>query len=90
MCPFLITETCESLCSILLEEKMTKIIFVCHGNICRSPMAEFIFRHLAEEVGRGDEFESSSPAQKVGNPKSMSYLASLGLAPDGGSGKYYR
>ena len=41
---------------------MTRIIFVCHGNICRSPMAEFIFRHLAEEVGRGDEFEISSAA----------------------------
>ena len=45
-----------------MEEKMTRIIFVCHGNICRSPMAEFIFRHLAEDVGRGDEFEISSAA----------------------------
>ena len=45
-----------------MEEKKTKIIFVCHGNICRSPMAEFIFRHLAEEVGRKDEFEISSAA----------------------------
>ena len=50
------------ICSIRMEEKMTRIIFVCHGNICRSPMAEFIFRHLAEEVGRGDEFEISSAA----------------------------
>lgn len=41
---------------------MTKIIFVCHGNICRSPMAEFVFRHLAKELGREDDFEISSAA----------------------------
>lgn len=45
-----------------MEEKKTKIIFVCHGNICRSPMAEFIFRHLAKELGREDDFEISSAA----------------------------
>ena len=28
-----------------------KILFVCHGNICRSPMAEFVMRHLVEEAG---------------------------------------
>ena len=39
-----------------------KVLFVCHGNICRSPMAEFIFKHLAESQGRGDEFEISSAA----------------------------
>ena len=38
------------------------VIFVCHGNICRSPMAEFIFRHLATELGREDDFEISSAA----------------------------
>lgn len=37
-----------------------KIIFVCHGNICRSPMAEFIFRYLAEESGVSDEFRVTS------------------------------
>ena len=41
---------------------MTKIIFVCHGNICRSPMVEFVFRHLAKELGREDDFEISSAA----------------------------
>ena len=41
---------------------MTKIIFVCHGNICRSPMAEFVFRHLAKGLGREDDFEISSAA----------------------------
>ena len=45
-----------------MEEKMTKVIFVCHGNICRSPMAEFVFRHLAKELGREGDFEISSAA----------------------------
>ena len=35
---------------------MIKICFVCHGNICRSPMAEFIMKYLAEKEGRADEF----------------------------------
>lgn len=41
---------------------MKKIIFICHGNICRSPMAEFIFRELLRREGRSDEFEISSAA----------------------------
>ena len=54
---------------------MTKILFVCHGNICRSPMAEFIFRDLAEKRGVGDRFAVASCATSteeifmgVGNP----------------------
>ena len=39
-----------------------KVIFVCHGNICRSPMAEFVFKHLTKELGREEEFEISSAA----------------------------
>ena len=45
-----------------MEKKRTKIIFVCHGNICRSPMAEFIFRQLVKEEGRENEFVISSAA----------------------------
>lgn len=45
-----------------MEKKRTKIIFVCHGNICRSPMAEFIFRQLVKEEGRENEFAISSAA----------------------------
>jgi protein-tyrosine phosphatase len=41
---------------------MKKIMFVCHGNICRSPMAEFIFKDLAEKAGRGAEFYVASSA----------------------------
>ena len=32
---------------------MVRILFVCHGNICRSPMAEFLMRHLAEKNVHG-------------------------------------
>ena len=39
----------------LNSNKKFRVIFVCHGNICRSPMAEFVFRHLARAVGREDE-----------------------------------
>ena len=41
---------------------MIKIMFVCHGNICRSPMAEFIFRKMTAEKGVGDMFSVSSAA----------------------------
>ena len=39
---------------------MKKIIFVCLGNICRSPMAEFVMKDLLEKKGREDEFKISS------------------------------
>lgn len=41
---------------------MIKILFVCHGNICRSPMAEFIFRDMAKKAGKGEEFFVASAA----------------------------
>lgn len=54
---------------------MTKIMFVCHGNICRSPMAEFIFKDLAEKKGVLQNFSVSSSATsseeiwgEIGNP----------------------
>ena len=49
---------------------MTKILFVCHGNICRSPMAEMIFRDLADKAGLGDAFRCFSAAisnDEIGN-----------------------
>ncbi len=39
---------------------VTKVIFVCHGNICRSTMAEFIFRKMAEDEGQCGDYEVSS------------------------------
>lgn len=54
---------------------MTRIMFVCHGNICRSPMAEFIFKDMLEKCGREKEFSVASSATSteeiwngIGNP----------------------
>ena len=54
---------------------MTKIMFVCHGNICRSPMAEFVLKDLVQKAGRAGEYEIASCATSreeiwngVGNP----------------------
>ena len=50
---------------------MMKIMFVCHGNICRSPMAEFIFKDLVAKEGLSNEFEIASSAtstEELGNP----------------------
>ncbi len=41
---------------------MTKLIFVCHGNICRSAMAEFIMKQAVKDQGREKEFQISSAA----------------------------
>ena len=54
---------------------MTKIMFVCHGNICRSPMAEFVMKKLVKDAKLENEFYITSSAtsteeiwQGVGNP----------------------
>ena len=54
---------------------MIKILFVCHGNICRSPMAEFVMKKLVKEAGLESEFEIASAATSteeiwngIGNP----------------------
>ena len=39
-----------------------RIMFICHGNICRSPMAEFIFKDLAKKKGIADHFLVASSA----------------------------
>ncbi|MBO5010759.1 MAG: low molecular weight phosphotyrosine protein phosphatase [Clostridia bacterium] len=49
---------------------MTKIMFVCHGNICRSPMAEFVMKKLVSDRGLSSEFEIASSAtstEEIGN-----------------------
>ena len=49
---------------------MKKILFVCHGNICRSPMAEFVMKQLVKEAGREKEFKIASAAtsrEEIGN-----------------------
>ena len=50
---------------------MHKLLFLCHGNICRSPMAEFMMKYLVKKAGRADEFEIASAAvsrEEIGNP----------------------
>ena len=73
--------------------KKTRILFVCYGNICRSPMAEFIFRKLAAEAGVSEAFSVASRATSreeivngVGNPvypPAKRELAKHGIACDG-------
>lgn len=50
---------------------MKKILFICHGNICRSPMAEFVMKDLVEKAGISAQFEIASAAtstEEIGNP----------------------
>ena len=50
---------------------MKKILFVCHGNICRSPMAEFVMKDMVSRVGLAEDFEIASAAtstEEIGNP----------------------
>jgi len=49
---------------------MIKIMFVCHGNICRSPMAEFVMKKIVAENGFADDFRINSSAtstEEIGN-----------------------
>ena len=49
---------------------MIKILFVCHGNICRSPMAEYVMKDLVKKSGHEDSFDLASAAsstEEIGN-----------------------
>ena len=68
---------------------MKKILFICHGNICRSPLAEFVFIDLAERAGVSDRFRAASAAtstEELGNPvypPMRKVMAAHGLDPAG-------
>jgi len=68
---------------------MHKILFVCHGNICRSPMAEFVMKDLVKKAGIADRVQIASAAcsrEELGNPvypPARRELARHGLGCDG-------
>ena len=54
-----------------VDENRIKILFVCHGNICRSPMAEFLLKDLVRRRGIEEKFYIASAAtssEEIGNP----------------------
>ncbi|HIS30347.1 MAG TPA: low molecular weight phosphotyrosine protein phosphatase [Candidatus Limivivens intestinipullorum] len=68
---------------------MIRVLFVCHGNICRSPMAEFMFRDMVTRQGLGDCFYIESAAtsmEECGNPvypPARRKLAEHGISAEG-------
>ena len=68
---------------------MTKILFVCHGNICRSPMAHYVLLDMVKKAGIADRFSITSVAvsrEELGNPvypPARRELAKHGIACDG-------
>ena len=68
---------------------MTRILFVCYGNICRSPMAEYVMRKLAKDAGVAPRLEIASAAtsrEEIGNPvypPARSELARHGISCKG-------
>ncbi|UKK50142.1 low molecular weight phosphotyrosine protein phosphatase [Prevotella sp. E13-17] len=69
--------------------KQTKILFVCHGNICRSPMAEFVMKKIVADAGLEESFYIESAAtstEEIGNevyPPAKRKLAEHGISCKG-------
>ena len=68
---------------------MKRILFVCHGNICRSPMAEFVMKDLVGKAGRSGDYyieSAATSAEELGNsvyPPARRKLAEHGIACSG-------
>ena len=68
---------------------MKKILFICHGNICRSPMAEFVMKDLVQKAGLASQFHIESAAtsrEEIGNPvypPARRKLAEYGISCEG-------
>lgn len=68
---------------------MIKILFLCHGNICRSPMGEYVLKDMVAKRGMADRFEIASAAvsrEEIGNPvypPARRELAKHGIRCDG-------
>ena len=68
---------------------MIKVLFVCHGNICRSPMAEYVMKDLVKKAGLESQFHIASAAvsrEEIGNPvypPARRELAKHGISCDG-------
>ena len=75
---------------------MKKILFVCHGNICRSPMAEFVMKDMVEKAGLQDDFYIESAAtstEEIGNevyPPAKRKLAEHGISCKGKTARQMR
>ena len=75
---------------------MKRILFVCHGNICRSPMAEFVMKDLVEKAGLSDEYYIESAAtstEEIGNsvyPPARRKLAEHGISCAGKTARQLR
>ena len=68
---------------------MLRVLFVCHGNICRSPMAEFLFRRMVEQAGLSRQIQAASAAtstEEIGTPvypPARRLLAKHGISTEG-------
>lgn len=73
-----------------------KVLFICHGNICRSPMAEFVFNDMVRKLGLEGKYHADSAAtssEEIGNPvypPVRQLLASKGISTKGKTARRIR
>ena len=75
---------------------MRRVLFVCHGNICRSPMAEFVMKDVVEQAGLSKEIRvvsAATTAEEIGNPvypPARRKLAEHGIGCEGKTARQMR